>query len=65
MAGHFPGDNFECIFFNENISISIKIPLKFFFGSDYGLVPTRWQAIIWTNDGNFTQEYMHHSASIG
>ena len=26
---HFPDDNFKCIFFNENIRISIKIWLKF------------------------------------
>ena len=28
------------------------------------LVPTRWQAIIWTNDGKLTDAYMHHSASL-
>ena len=32
-------------------------------GSDNGLAPTRRQAIIWTNDGNFTDAYMRHSAS--
>ena len=31
-------------------------------GSDNGLAPTRWQAIIWTNDDNFTDAYMRHSA---
>ena len=45
---------------NENVLISIKISLKFVpkgpinnssIGSDNGLAPTRWQAIIWTNDG--------------
>ena len=25
----FPDDIFKCIFLNENVSISIKIPLKF------------------------------------
>ena len=33
-------------------------------GSDNGLVPTRRQAIIGTNDGEFTDAYMRHSASI-
>ena len=58
---HFPDDIFKCIFLNENMWISIKIPLKFVpkgsidnnspFGSDNGLVLSRQQAIIWTNDG--------------
>ena len=29
-------------------------------GTDNGLVPNRWQAIIWTHGGWFTDEYMHH-----
>ena len=33
-------------------------------GSVKGLVPTRWQAIIWTNDGYFIYTYMRHSASV-
>ena len=32
-------------------------------GSDNGLVLPRRQAIIWTNDGLFTDAYMRHSAS--
>ena len=31
-------------------------------GSDGGMAPNRWQAIIWINDGLFTDAYMHHSA---
>ena len=33
-------------------------------GPDNGLDPTRWQAIIWTNDFFYiyTDAYMHHSA---
>ena len=31
-------------------------------GLDNGFVPTRRQAIIWTNDGIFTDAYMRHSA---
>ena len=33
-------------------------------GLDNGLAPTRRQAIIWTKDGKFTDEYMRHSASM-
>ena len=32
-------------------------------GSNNGLVPTRRQAIIWTNDVYFTDAHMHHSVS--
>ena len=57
---------------NENKWISINISLKFvpkgsnqqYFitGSDNGLVPTRPQTFIWTNDGEFTNAYMHLSS---
>ena len=33
-------------------------------GPDNGLAPSIWQAIIWTNGGLFTDEYMYHSASM-
>ena len=33
-------------------------------GSDNGLELTRWQAIIWSNGGKFTEAYMRHSASM-
>ena len=71
----FADEIFECIFLNENTSISINISVKFVpedrinniqasVGSDDGLAPTRRQAIIWTNDGKFTYAYMRHSASM-
>ena len=51
---HFAGDIFTCIFFKENVWISIKILLKFVLkgsinsiGSGNGLAPSRRQAIIW------------------
>ena len=28
-----------------------------YIGSDNGFAPTRWQAIIWTNNGLFTDTY--------
>ena len=58
---HF-ADIFKCTFLNENVWISLKISPKFIprqgsnwqhssIGSDNGFVPTRRQAVIWTNDG--------------
>ena len=32
--------------------------------SDNGLEPSRRQAIIWSNDGKFTDAYMRRSASM-
>ena len=68
---HFADDIFKRIFFNENFRIPIKISLKFVpkgsnssIGSDNGLAPARRQAVIWTNDGRFTDAYMGHSASM-
>ena len=71
---HFADDIFKCIFLNENFLIVIKISLKFVpkgpinniptIGSDNCLAPARLQAIIWTNDDEFTDAYMHHSASM-
>ena len=72
---HFADDTFKRIFLNENIRISVKISLKFvpkspmdnipaLIFSDNGLAPTRRQAIIYSNDGKFTDAYMHPSASM-
>ena len=58
----------KSIFLNENVSISVKISLKFVpnesnwqdtnIGSDNGLTPSRPQAIIGTNDDYSTDTYM-------
>ena len=58
---HFADDIFKYIFLNENVWISVKISLKF-----VGPINNihRRQAIIWTNDGKFTDAYMRHSASM-
>ena len=70
---HFADDIFKCIFLNENVLIAIKISLKFVpkgpeqyssICSDNGLAPSRRQAIIWINDGQFSDAYMRHSASM-
>ena len=70
----FADDTFKCVFFNENVRISIKISLKFVpkgpinnnpaLGSDNGLTLSRRQAIIWINDDFPTDAYMRHSASM-
>ena len=55
---HFPNNIFKCIFFYENVWISIKISLKFVPKVPIDNKPTlvqimawHWPAIIWTNDG--------------
>ena len=58
---HFPDNFFKCIFFHENIWVSIKISLTFVSRAPInnipalvqinGLVPARWQAIIWIIHG--------------
>ena len=68
----FADDTFKRIFLNENIRISTKNSLKFvpkgLINNIPALVlimaPTRRQAIIWTNDGQITDAYMRHSASM-
>ena len=48
-----------------HLSLVPRIQLTIFhIGSDNGLAPVRQQAIIWTNDGKFTDAYMRHSASM-
>ena len=61
----------RCIFLNENAWIPVKISLKYVPKSPINNIPTlvqimpdRRQAIIWTNDGWFTDAYMRHSASM-
>ena len=67
---HFPDDISKYISLNENVWIPIKISLKFVPRGPINNIPSMvqimaWrQAIIWTNDGKFTDAYMRHSASI-
>ena len=65
---HFTEDIFKCILLNKNIWIQIKISLKFVPKGPINNIPAlvqimAWhcpgvkplhQAIIWTNDGEFT-----------
>ena len=59
LRQNFADNIFKVIFFNEKFGILIQILLKFIpkapinasTGSDNGLAPIRWRAIIWINDG--------------
>ena len=59
---HFSDDIFQCIFLNENVSISIEISLTVLPKDPINTIPAlvqikawrrpgRHQAIIWTSDG--------------
>ena len=52
---HFANSIFICIFLNENVlfknSLSLSNQQYSSFGSNNGLEPARWQAIIWTDGG--------------
>ena len=64
----FPDDILKRIFFNENVWISINISLKCVPSGPINNIPALVQvmapAIIWTNDGYFTDAYMRHSSSM-
>ena len=67
LKQHFADDIFKCIFLNENVWIPVKISLKYVPKGPINNIPTlvdRRQAIIWANDGWFTDAYMRHSASM-
>ena len=62
---HFADKIFKCIFLNENVWILLKILLKFVPEVWINNIPAlvqvmalHWPAIIWTNDGWFTDAYM-------
>ena len=48
---HFLDDIFKCFFLNENVSIAIKISLKFVPKGPINNIPALVQIIFWTNDG--------------
>ena len=49
---HFPDDIFKCIFFNENIWISIKFSLKFVPKGPINNIPALVQIMAWHRSGN-------------
>ena len=71
---HFPDDIFKCIFFNENLSISLKISLKFVPKVRINNVPALVQIMAWRRPGDkplsepmmvsTLTHYMRHSASM-
>ena len=71
---HFPDDIFNCIFFNENVWISIKISLKFVPKGPINNIPALVQIMAWRRPGEkplsepmmvyFTEAYLRHSASM-
>ena len=57
---HFVDNIFRCICMNEKFCTLINPA----FGLDNDLVQIIWQAIIWTNDGLFTDTCICHSVSM-
>ena len=48
---HFPDNIFKCIFFNENVWISIKISLKFVSKGSINNIPALVQIMAWCHSG--------------
>ena len=46
-GGHFPGNIFKCIFFNENVCISIKISLSSLPKGSVNNIPVLVQIMAW------------------
>ena len=66
---HFADDILSAFSWMKMFEFRLKFHWSLFLkyssiGSDNGLAPTRRQAIIWTNDGEITDAYMRHSASM-
>ena len=49
---HFPDENFQCIFLNENVSIPVEISLKFVRLGPNNSVPTLVQLMAWRRPGD-------------
>ena len=70
----FADDTFKRIFLNENVRISIKIPLKFVPDGPINNIPALVQIMAWRRTGDkplsepmmaqFNDAYMRHSASM-
>ena len=50
--GHFADDIFKCIFLNEDVLISIKIPLKFIPNGHISNIPALVQIMAWRRPGD-------------
>ena len=69
---HFPGDIFKCIFFNEDVWISIKISLNFVPMGPVNNIPALVQIMAWRQAGDkplsepmLFRSLMHIYASLG
>ena len=49
---HFADDNFKCIFFKENVSIWLKISLKFVPRGPINDIPALFQIMAWRRPGD-------------
>ena len=49
---HFPDDIFKCICLNENVSISLKISLKFVPKVQFNNIPALFQIMAWCRPGD-------------
>ena len=49
---HFPDNIFKCIFLNENVWISFKIPLKFVLKGPINNIPALVQIMAWRRPGD-------------
>ena len=49
---HFPDDMFKCFFLNENVSIAIKISLKFVPKGPFNNIPALVQIMDWRRPGD-------------
>ena len=70
---HFPDDSFKRICLNEDVSISLKISLKFVPKVQFNNIPALVQIMAWRRPGDkplsepmivFSDAYMRHSASM-
>ena len=52
MAAIFPDDIFKCIFLNETVWISIKIPVKFIPKGPINNMPALFQIMAWRRPGD-------------
>ena len=74
MAAIFADDIFKCIFLNENVSIAVKISVKFVPKGPINNIPALVQIMAWRRTADkplsepilvcCTEAYMRHSASM-
>ena len=58
---HFADDICKCIFLNENVLLSIKIPLKFIPNGPISNIPALVQIMAWRRPGHYLNQYWPNS----